>query len=181
MDYKIITPAEWKELSAEEKRVAIARDVIASLNKHRYNARQGTYVDEETFNDYPLNTSVQKILEVNNPPECTVCALGGCFLSLIKFNNNVTVEEILDMDFTSAGVMRKQLGEFFSEEQLGLIETAFENDIDYARRVDADDLQAHKAADFFEIVHDVDGYYDETKLMIAIMQNIIDNNGTFVP
>ena len=165
------------QLSPEQKRVQIAEDVISLLNFRRITATEGRYfwmdvVDRSTGALINEDTSLNVLLERGQA--CQVCALGAMFTAVVlNVNDAKGVRHIFH-----SGIQEKLL-RFFDEEQLTLIEAAFECDPDVSG--DFEDLDRDQrwmrelAADFA-----IDISCPEERMM-AIMQSIIEHNGTFVP
>lgn len=172
----------------EQKRMLIAKDVIAQIKAKRFKPTAGTWVRTKMKNGAYLaveekfdgNESMRELFIGKRIPACDCCALGAMFMSCTTYNEGTTVDDFereMDWDFEER-VLNKTLSNgltnFFSVEQLQLIETAFEGG-DGAFMVKKGDLAAQKAASWYEDLSRDD------KRMIAIMENIIANNGTFVP
>jgi len=176
--------AKFKAMNAEEKRVAIARDVLAQLKAEKLIARAGTFltgqngdniVPPETDKDEELQTILQ------NTEVCEGCAIGGMFMCAVKKANKLKVGSLESFDFSRATHASRHglpeiteddafnyLSKFFSRNQLDMIETAFEFG-DGARSSD------DASADF---VRDIE---DDSERMRLIMENIVVNKGKFVP
>lgn len=183
---------EFRALSPEEKRVAIARDAIAQIHEGRYRALRGIYFNLPFDPEY-RNRELRDVLSV--APTCTVCGLGACFASVIRLDDALVVnaaEQVLYgqvLNYNKGdGAMGDRLKEFFTEYQLDLIECAFEMD--------------DSNADSLELDHDDDDGYVEgsdqgaadeaigfgkrhgnnpDERLIAILENIVANDGTFTP
>ena len=168
----------WDDLTPEQKRIEIAKDVIDAITTHAYKPKTGIYVSDELTLALERNKSLQEALVNKQIEDCKVCAIGACFLTYIKFTNNFNVGELLHTD---GNKMRFILSSVFSEQQLGLIESAFEFSISYAQQT-SDYYEAEKAANWYtKIDRDAWMYSFDTWRLTGIMQNIIDNNGTFIP
>lgn len=161
-----------------EKRVEIAKDVIAQLKAEKFNAKTGTYVglDEDIDGTKELQTELKKV------KQCTVCALGALFLSDVRKNDackgvDVDLGSGNDVDgFASRYIdehrMRDRLGKLFSRKQMALIECAFELGMDPQGLLKDDEYE--RAARFGE-------KFDTSRdRLVGIMRNIIKNEGTFV-
>lgn len=170
--------SEFKRLTKPQKRVAIAEDIIAQVRANNYKAKAGRYISLK--GDYKLNdkSSAQEAL-IENKIKCTVCGIGSLFCSLIKFENKATIEDLRDVhlgvhDWDDRG--RVRLHKYFSKEQLSLIESAFEKSDGYGTyiiNIDEEELAATFAKR--NKIRKADD------LLIAIMENIISNNGLFKP
>jgi hypothetical protein len=170
------------KLSPARQRMAIARDVLAQLATGKIVAESGTYFDSLTFKVRGAGTQLQKSLQ--QMESCDVCAIGSLFVcGVLKANALTAGEAGVSGDYIGSGIMTSYLSRFFTREQLGLIESAFETDTGYAESPSS--LSARDAVRFGNHVNDLADQlnadnYDEIKLQL-IMQNIIKNKGTFVP
>lgn len=183
------TDKSFEEMSSAEKRVQIARDVLAQLESKRLIASTGEWLINSnrtvkgsfySKEDYIDNLEFQEVLK--RTEKCKGCALGGIFMSAVERANNLKLQE-LDPDFGIyiTGIPRKSdifcyLNRYFTHEQLVLIEFAFEmgNGVCYIE----DDMLRIRALNLFL------GEYGNARnaefRMKYIMQNIVDNNGDFV-
>ena len=181
------TNAEFKKATKAQKRVMIAKDVLAQLKAKRYIPESGVWV-EPMYKSRKMGNeeeSVQKLFAEKNITKCNVCALGAMFMSCTNMNNNTTVGDLEDECGGVLGELIEDnyklsngLNRIFTCQQLALIETYFENGGGYFetggryfqhRVVDYDHL------DKFSIT------YNEDKRLELIMKNIIENQGTFKP
>lgn len=164
------------------QRVIIAKDVIAQIEAERYFAKGGSYIRISEEDDY--RGSVKENFQ--NIKHCKVCALGGCFLSIVRFKNNVDFDELTDigaMQFAHNNKFKQILTSIFSIQQLILIENAFENGWfgespifgSYDEKYSVSRQDKHEAWEFGQ------QFSNQNDRLIAIMQNIIDNKGTFKP
>ncbi len=178
------------------KRVLIAKDVLADIKAQKLIAKRGSWIDtkedwygqlrsdtESTFSRYVEEH--EKNIELRDKlaqmPSCTVCALGACFVSAVKrvdklklgalvgeTDEDGRLYNVLGTAEGGWGAISKYLGKFFTKKQLELIETAFERGGGHTHA-------GWKAEDFWW------QYDNDQDRMVAIMKNIIKNNGTFVP
>jgi hypothetical protein len=158
--------------TTEDPRVAIAKDVLKQLPA--LNPSKGTYVYKPNGNKnlHPNDQAQQHIDQISE--DCQVCALGACFLSYIRLFNKITVDEITYIENSidpAHHTVKNALREHFANEQLALIEAAFEG--------------FRSPADTTAVVKVIEDFYNKhpnpKKRLKAIMQNIIDNNGEFKP
>lgn len=172
--------AEFKKASKAQKRVMIAQDVLAQLKAKRYVAESGCWVkpniDSAWEQKLSHHDSVQELFIEQKIESCNVCALGGLFMSCTNFNNNTLLE---DLDFASSELgdlieevkLSNKLNKIFSVKQLKLIEVYFEgNDGYFYENREYDTVKA------FYIK-----YPSDKKRLQLIMENIVENEGTFVP
>lgn len=171
--------------TANEKKVAVAKDVISELNTRRYIAKQGCYVCiSETVTKIDWISSIQS--NWDNIIHCGVCAVGACLLSIIKFNNSLKFCELptKGTDFNTKSIAL--LAEVFRGNELAFIEAAFEetyNNIscNIGRNYmvgGLTDEQADKARNFFRSRY-VTRLNEYDKLRI-LMEYIITNNGNIL-
>jgi hypothetical protein len=172
--------AEFKKATKAQKRVMIAQDVLAQLKAKRYVAESGCWVkpniDSAWEQKLSHHDSVQELFIEQKIESCNVCALGGLFMSCTNFNNNTLLE---DLDDASEGLgnlieeeqLSNKLNEIFSTNQLKLIESYFEANGGFFRDYDEDDR--------IEVFYNKNS--SDKKRLQLIMENIVENNGTFVP
>lgn len=186
---------KFNNLTNGEKAVEIARDVINSIKVKEF-IPSTTYgnldwtmichynkVDEDDVQEFMLNELNYK----KNP--CKVCAMGAVMFSKIKLGNGAKLKDIGESNDIAI-----QLEGIFSPSQLRLMELAFEGTYNgnYKDKIDADEvydyglsgevykgewLNAHK----FYRKFGEETEKDREDCIIAIMENIIENNGTFKP
>lgn len=160
---------KWSEMTPSEKRVTLAKDVISQLKKEKLNACSGTYLMIDNLDNVEVNEQLNKVLKKQGT--CEVCAKGALFISHIMRNNHFTIADYHSFSKTDNEKIKERLGSLFSLPQLELIEKAFEGE-----NVD-NDLKDGTLIDLADEFHD--NYKDDTERLIAIMQNIIKNKGTF--
>lgn len=140
------TTDEFRKASAAEKRVMIAKDVLAQIKAQRYIPEHAVWVSptfdvksEVKYNDgYAYDAdeqsdrSVQELWASKELQTCNVCALGGMFMSCVGLNNNTTIKnlneetECLSDIIVNDGYISNGLNKFFTKSQLALIEIYFE-------------------------------------------------------
>lgn len=152
-------------------------------------------VSNSGYNSPVLSENVREKFLAKELPPCSCCALGGMFMSCTLLNNQTTVQQLNTAsnalgdaiespeEFAESRVFSNGLIKFFSAAQLKLIETAFEGNGGYFYETPYDEegeLIKRPAATMAALEWQ-DKYPDVKKRLIAIMQNIIKNNGTFKP
>lgn len=150
---------------AAQMRVAIATDVIASIEARKVNVAKGYYLlVQDGADGYCRVEDVPKLIDGKT---CQVCALGASFLASIGKSTTGTIPAVeffsdADDDYSllEEADMRDHLRQFFDDDQLIAIEDAFEG-WQYQR--------------WFE------SHPDAADRLMAIMKNVIANDGTFVP
>jgi hypothetical protein len=170
--------AEFKKANKAQKRVMIAQDVLAQLKAKRYVAESGCWVRIHYSPATVAETdSVQELFVEKKIESCNVCALGGLFMSCTNFNNNTllkdldSVSEYLGSLVDEGKKLSNKLNSIFTTNQLKLIESYFEANGGYFRDYDEDDR--------------IEAFYNkhssDKKRLQLIMENIVENEGTFVP
>ena len=130
-------------------------------------------------------------LNLNKFVSCRVCQIGACVLSITKFKNKLTFEDIkytTQYQFKGSAV-NKMLVSVFTPKQLALIEYVFEenpkdfnnnNFLEVARvgqvlGAKLTNSEIKKCSDFQE----KHGGFGSKHVIIATMKNIIANKGSF--
>lgn len=194
----------FRKMTPEQQRVRIAKDVIDNLRASKIVAANDGYLNlrENPFEakdnilslEYDLcsasrserrriETKIEALRETLETPlhqvfesnkGCTVCAIGGAFVSAVLRADCLKVKDLNDTGDSDA--MRDYLGQWFDRKQLGLIESAFEKSVRYAMLHGGSTyVKANEASEFGQ------KYADPEDRMIAIMQNIVENKGEFRP
>ena len=183
---------EFEKLGKREKRVVIAKDVIKHLNTEKLIAECGIYYDQDVTAH--VGDDLQKVIR-QAEVGCTACAIGGTFFAAVYRSNDYKVDRH-DLMFGQLHVsdknMRAKLRKFFRPMQLAYIESAFEGHtfapVKLQRRMTSrekktldlaamhfNNLAAKNGKEYYE-------YEDDSDFKLrSIMENIIENNGTFKP
>ena len=163
----------FSKMNKMEKRVALAKDVIAAIKSKVYDAEAGTYLtfkeDGITVDDDNFSVSKE---ELNNKNiTCSVCAIGSLFVSKIRKTKIKNITEVDD------GLMVKSLSGIFSELELRTLEYLFEGrDIDSNFKYNSMyNSKFHSDCTDFFISHP-----DDKSRLLSIMKNIVKNNGQFI-
>ncbi len=175
----------FSRLSAAHKRMAICQDALDQIKAKKFLIARGKWCDfddvegpvvEMKFDQEALLSG--KAVHTVSVPSCNVCALGAIMCSSVRLGNVATLENSSDQSD-----VWKQLKKYFSGIQMTMIEACFErriNEGDSPCRFGGAELTESQArsvgtfaAEFYED--------DEEGLAIAILNNIIQNNGTFKP
>jgi hypothetical protein len=173
--------ARFAAMSPAEKRVAIAHDVIEQLRLEKIYATQGTYLNAPAGNAVLESNAA----ETFGSAACQACAIGSLLACAIGAQDSVTLSDVnaivglRSIEMAGSDAFR-YLERYFDKEQMVMIETAFEGDLISDDVFEISRQSEHECVDFHDYYRDEDGV-DETRLLTAIMQNIINNNGTFVP
>lgn len=188
LDKKIVL----EKLTPAQRRVVIAKDVIAALDAKKINAQPGIYCEIDLAFEEVVGKDLRS--KIPDAKQCNVCALGAIFVAKVaRFNDfNVGKEnygsfvgddtEIVDV---GGGDIRSNLSEYFDDIQLGLIESAFEKITDFAYSAFYDRSKSGRVTPEENRLCDRAACFSRSNnpefRMRKIMQNIIDNHGTFKP
>jgi hypothetical protein len=202
-------PKKPVRLTKNERRVAIARDVLFQIRAEKINPESGVWLES----DDPLLLDVKVPIAAHKEPwqrtvkeekqvkevraevmptqirdhdlaPCNACALGAMFYSYIQKENHVKVADLLDEPGSPLLVgsyysFREKLLKVFTEDQMALIENAFEQGqgglMDHEGKGRQWEL-TRLAAEIFG-----QRYYKDDERLKQIMRNIIRNDGQFVP
>ena len=165
---------KFKSLSKAEQRVLIARDVIAQVNKKKYKPSTGAYLT--LVNNFYNHWSVQEHID---EIECRCCALGACLLSTTKFKNKLNFGDVDSL--CSKSDSWKLLRGVFSHSQINMIEYAFEASHN-GSRVGEDYFNDYAKFNYNKRAKCISfgrSFVYESDRIVAIMENIIKNKGTF--
>jgi hypothetical protein len=167
----------------EKQRVIVAEDVLAAIRAKHLTPTNGQWAPDG-IPDLAEDNNIQ-MSEILPLMECEACALGSIFVCAVeRFNKVKTIYDPALHD------MLPMLKKIFSLDQLMLIELAFEQGGGHYTEYDfgalpeyRDESQIPKrmALQGREAVVFGHRFDDPTKRLQAIMRNIIQNEGTFVP
>ena len=161
---------DFSKMSKLEKRVVLAKDVIAQIEAKRYTARLGTYLDirDKKVERYTERSSLDKTKIGEKNVVCEVCAIGSLFVSNAILSN----KKLTDDD----DKMLSSLRSIFSKKDMRTLEYLFEGR-------DIDDMFEAKTPKNIQIKKDIAKYRvgqrGAEQRLVNIMQNIIDNKGNF--
>jgi hypothetical protein len=174
--------SEFIALPLNEQRVLVAKDVLEQIRLEKYVARRDRYMRIFSRLSYYELEFLDIKSNFDKLDYCDVCAMGACLLSITRFKNEL---KFMEADSGYFGNPKSKAVEMllsvFEGKQLTLIEAAFEY-------VYGDSTNVGKHAGF--LLEDAEkeaalkfrpSVYSDEEALIKIMQNIIDNNGTFIP
>lgn len=173
-------PVPWRSMSATERRVAVAKDVLALLRSRQApeiiegNYCEGLplpYVYDKNLDSYEENR--RALHEVLEPALCAVCARGAAFLSAVRLFNQVTVYEAeTESDYKGPRGLSLKL---FGARTVGLIEYAFEGEDASAETMGMPHSDQQRCIAFYR------AHREPKARLRAIMENVVANNGRFIP
>ena len=173
--------AKWEDLTPAQRRVEIAKDVIASIQAGRITTGHTYFglneevkvgkldTHKEIGIEEPLSSRAAREVQKN----CRVCAMGALMVSRVCKFNKLSLEDLGQNEY---GSTVEALKGAFTDNQLRRIEAAYELDSSYEFMDEyafgMDHVGDYEAMNYQE--------QDENR-MLAIMQNIVDHGGTFKP
>ena len=158
-----------------ERAVLVAKDVLAAISAGRFKVDQGNYVYSNALrSDEPLREDMRRAAIRSEAydawrDDCHVCALGACLVTMI--DRGTVVRD--DLAIGDRDELFEELEGVFTQEAFDLIEEAFE--LGGVRTDMSDTLAARRARNFGR------RRKDPVQRLEAIMQNIVDNRGEFIP
>lgn len=168
--------------------VDLAKDVIRLIKARKIKTpppmRSSIYLRLHESVGNLVGQSFRKAMWGKAWKPCDVCALGALFVAHVDKRNEVQLFGDTDQFNQNRSQLASRLRDYFSTLQLHLIEAAYErrltwNETDSERReikaTPGIDVMVRSAIDFGDKID------DRRKRLIAIMQNIIANNGKFCP
>lgn len=189
----------FNNLSPSEKRVAIAKDVLMDIYIHKLVPTDlGHWVSGPLNDDYKdctlslfdkiYNEEIQLQDFFLKKEQCTVCALGGLFVCAIKKFNDFKIGDLYKGGFGNdihIEDIKLYLGNFFESHQLKLIEIAYEQGKGYYYTNEGsfdDGVGEYVKGNDAKLAEAMFDYIpNPTDRIKLIMENIIRNNGEFVP
>jgi hypothetical protein len=187
----------FKAMTKPEQRVAIAKDVIAQIKLKRIKALPLTYLvtnptdDSDIRGDQILcgvadDTELQSVFK-EKITSCNCCAKGAIFLAAVERFNNLPINWktrpfMHGGGYFSGELVTKHLGEYFSAEQLNMIEGAFEGFYLGHNRTTREKIYKYATKHGCDVLGDRDEnfqYETAEDRLLAIMKNIVRNKGTF--
>ncbi len=187
------TYLKLKSVPQNIARILICYDALLQLRQKKVRARKGKYVvvkkknagDSWTPTINLKNKLNQQIDSVLDKQQCEACALGTLFISRARIFNQIKVGDIPNFQYgeitfdasQSSLTLFKDLQSYFSSEQLSLIESCFEGEpIGIAGQTSCYNNDIRGISERY-----LNKYKTAESRLIAILKNIIKNNGLFIP
>ncbi len=172
---EVISKENFNNLSLSQQQITIAKDVLMRIEIKQVTPFSGSFcklVEDGDTDSIQLSEKLK-----SSETYCYACAKGSLFLSYIGIVNDYKVTNTGNIAWHGERMKSKEmvlLSNIFSPHQLSLIETVFEDTVYPCNEVlsGEDILRCKKFAQT---------YPNNTKRLIAICENIIDNNGIFIP
>lgn len=174
----LLSKEEFKSLSAKEKRLAIMTDILDSLIYETYIPKTNIYI--AVHNDSHSDLDIKS----NPDVKCEVCAIGGMMISLCKIFNSYTYNDInYIMGPGNFNNLKFSIKQYFSKYQLRLIEDCFESSGYSSSRFIPNKEFSVKFINISSYIGEIfaEIYPNEKDRLLAIVHNIIYNDGIFKP
>lgn len=167
-------PKAFTRLTAAQKRVAIAKDVLKQIKAKRLLIETGSYLSWDALKLRDERTPFSKAT-LTKPNKCHACAVGSAVASGLRLFNDGALSVYVERDDAFSTLRR-----WFSRNQVIAIEVAFEHESTRAleQRYRGDKFLNRAAAEFQFRRSDIG---KATQRAVAIFKNIIANNGEFKP
>lgn len=163
--------AAFQALPLNQKRIKIAQDALSLLLAKRYVAKAGDYFDERNLS---YGDQVCDAL-ASGKYKCECCALGALLVGHAWNCDDLTVRAAYRLGLAGdASGFQKRFQGIFAPEQLLLIESAFE-------RTNRNDAHSIIFGDPVNAIEFGEMFKTDRSRLIAILENIIANDGLFVP
>lgn len=190
--FRRYTEAEFDQLTGPEKAVAVAKDVLAWISRGKITPTPGTYLSVRHGGAEVVSPS--KV----NGFSCKACALGAVLACTVEASAALSLHDQRLADFGIQQGAHKLLEDAgaFDRNTLIAIESAFEvadfgsastdpqriaDAVDFGESVTKAYWGAHRNPPLARGSSWKDDKGGATRRLRAIMQNIIDNEGTFAP
>lgn len=172
----LLSENQFKSLSLKEKRLAILDDIMESIISEKYSPERGKYIE--------LYRGEELDIKSNPDVECSVCAIGGMMISLCKIFNSYTYNDIdYIMGPGNFNNLKFSIKQYFSKYQLRLIEDCFESSGYSSSRFIPNKEFSVKFINISSYIGEIfaEIYPNEKDRLLAIVHNIIYNDGIFKP
>jgi hypothetical protein len=149
--------AAFEAATPEQKRVMIAKEVITQIKLANIKPDHRGYLTFNRVSAELERESIQEVLLTQNDASCTVCGIGALAISCSLLNGKAKIRDRDGIGHGAGDTFRNGLHNYFSNDQLKLVEAVFEDRCS---------------------VEGFPGYDSPARRLTAIMKNIIKNNGT---
>lgn len=169
---KPITKKQFDRMSPKNRRIRVAEDTITTIEAKMTVPQAGCFLYSFSSGASFANRPAGVIHNLESGIHCQACAIGSMAVAACQRFNGHTSGDLEDSAYED---LRTALEGVFFRKQLMMIECAFERTgapaKGYGYKWEDGDM-----ATLFGKQHP-----DPYDRLLAIMQNIIDNDGTFVP
>lgn len=185
-----VTLLAIESMEPAARRILIAQDALDLLRLGLVRAHGGQYIDGGTykgsveFENIQFGVYAEQLLRSSDT--CHACALGVTLIAAVRRFNDLHMGALVGRSLrTSRSIFSEYLSRFFEADQLALMEASFEGS--GGNFLHEDDPMYTPAMRFFK-EHNVrteaekynDDYLSEGSRLVAIFENVLKNNGTFI-
>lgn len=178
------TYLDLKSVPKSTARILICYDALLQLRQKKIKPRKNVYLDlaeSKKVGKRQSNLQLDQVIEKQS--YCEACALGTLLVSRARIFNSLKISNFMTewgLDFCNSGDssgyhLMNSLLPYFEKEQLSLIEACFEG---YGQGMAGRDCKV----DSEKIIRPFAKKYKTAESrLIAILKNIISNDGLFIP
>jgi hypothetical protein len=179
-------PIDISKLPVKEQKIVIAQDILKAIEAEQYVAERDGYIniDKTDIGDLPVKENWDKV------KQCTVCQIGACIMSITKYKNVLTFDDLTPFGHNITANTTDLLASVFTPKEICLMEVMYEGNYNnYMSNIGRDNLEADPEEHEIEWAKGVrDKYPGETASahsldenyntrMIAICNHIIKYKG----
>lgn len=177
---RAISPAKWAAMTAPQRAVAIAKDVLYRIAIGQLEATPGTWVAVPSS---PTKDLQEAILQQQH---CHACALGAAICGVARFEDRIQLDDQRRVGLWAANVSDRLI-EVFGDNEARAMEVAFEGSqssgfgdcLHSVADRPAEDLYQRALA--FAAKHGPDRSRHAKRRLKAIYANIVKHKGIFTP
>lgn len=186
-----------KLLTKTERRLAIVNDAIAQVKIGMYQTGDFGYVKLPSLVNQLDDGSAQDFLLENNEA-CGICAKGALFLSAIRKENKMTIDQMLNDNSHSSIMNKLEYDNLFERENLDIVESYYEaadapvggegwrfdlyfSCLYFANAGSGAYLKHLEVGEKFVKAHPRKNGSERTTRLLAILVNMSANDGIFKP
>lgn len=176
-----------EEQERKEKRLEVVKDALVQLRRGKYNATPSKVVQpvteclrRETGTTSSARESINGALQKDGVT-CNVCARGSLLISVVRKVKDMPCYKVLDAEGSHDGCNEKNsyerdLEEIFDSKQLALMEIAFELHPGM-NPLTLNSSERKDAIAFGRSTFTPSPY----ERLVKIFENVVQNDGTFIP
>lgn len=178
------TYLDLKSVPKNIARILICYDALLQLRQKKIRPRKNTYIglaEAKKVGERQKNLQLDQVIEKQS--YCEACALGTLLISRARIFNSLKVSSFMTewgLDFCTSTIdsgyqLMNSLLPYFDKEQLSLVEACFEG---YDQGMAGRDCKV----DYDKVIKPFARKYETAESrLIAILKNIISNDGLFIP
>jgi hypothetical protein len=168
-----------KKQTPAQLRVRIAKEALAAVENKKLKAKSDVWLAQNSNREVASKKDIGKDLQevLQSKTRCEGCALGGLLYAAVTLYDKYEVTENTLELASSSDNLFEYLEGFFESNQLMLIEYSYEGG---AGGTKSDAMYYHPDSEQVELaIKFYEQFPDDRERFVAIMLNIIRNEGTF--